>query len=64
MVVATTKPLTVDEYLQQEKQAIEKSEFIQGEIISMAGASANHNRLTLNLSRLLPVTNGTDGRKC
>ncbi len=46
MVVATTKPLTVDEYLQQEKQAIEKSEFIQGEIIPMAGASANHNRLT------------------
>ena len=58
MVVATIKPLTVDEYLQKEKQAIEKSEFIQGEIIPMAGASANHNRLTFNLSRLLPLEVG------
>ncbi|MBE9204661.1 Uma2 family endonuclease [Synechocystis salina LEGE 06099] len=58
MVVAAIKPLTAEEYLQQEEQAIEKSEFIQGEIIPMAGASANHNRLTFNLSRLLPLEIG------
>ncbi|MFN9173425.1 MAG: Uma2 family endonuclease [Synechocystis sp.] len=53
MVVATINPLTVEEYLQNEAQAIEKSEFIQGEIIPMAGASANHNRLTGKLHALL-----------
>jgi Uma2 family endonuclease len=58
MVVATVKPLTADEYRQKEAQATEKSEFIQGEIITMAGASANHNRLTFNLSRLLPLEIG------
>ncbi|AIE74319.1 hypothetical protein D082_17910 [Synechocystis sp. PCC 6714] len=30
-------------YLQKEERATEKSEFIQGEIIPIAGASANHN---------------------
>ncbi len=55
MVVTTTKLLTVDEYLQREEQTPEKSEFIQGEIIPMAGASTNHNRLTVNLSHLLPL---------
>ncbi len=58
MVVTTTKIITAAEYLKQEEQAIEKSEFIQGEIIPMAGASANHNRLTINLSRLLPLEVG------
>ena len=58
MVVATTKILTAAEYLQREEQATEKSEFIQGEIIPMAGASANHNRLAFNLSRLLPLEIG------
>ncbi|MFM1841323.1 MAG: hypothetical protein RLZZ490_54, partial [Cyanobacteriota bacterium] len=62
MVVATAKPLTVEEYRQKEAQAIEKSEFIEGKIIPMAGASANHNRLTFNLSRLLPLEVGD--RQC
>ncbi len=53
MVLATAKPLTVDEYLSREEKAIDKSEFIQGEIIAMAGASANHNRLTGKLHALL-----------
>ncbi|MCW6038834.1 Uma2 family endonuclease [Spirulina subsalsa FACHB-351] len=50
--------LTVEDYLKQEEKAIDKSEWIQGKIIKMAGASANHNRLTLNLSRLLPLERG------
>ncbi|MDB9312993.1 Uma2 family endonuclease [Spirulina sp. CS-785/01] len=49
---------TVEDYLKQEEKAVEKSEFINGTIITMAGASANHNRLTLNLSRSLPLETG------
>lgn len=56
MVVATAKPLTAEEYRQKEAQAVEKSEFIQGEIIPMAGASANHNYLTGKLHALLLIT--------
>ncbi|MGI0482960.1 Uma2 family endonuclease [Geminocystis sp. CENA526] len=47
-------PVTVEEYLAQEEINEEKSEFIEGEIIKMAGASANHNILTGKLhARLL-----------
>jgi Uma2 family endonuclease len=54
MVVAISKPIPVEEYLAQEEVAQEKSEFINGEIIKMAGASANHNILTGKLyTRLL-----------
>ncbi|MEO1132979.1 MAG: Uma2 family endonuclease [Cyanobacteria bacterium J06639_1] len=55
MVVAPIKRLTPDEYLERERQADTKSEFIDGETIPMAGATANHNRLSLNLCRLLPT---------
>ncbi|RMD72380.1 MAG: Uma2 family endonuclease, partial [Cyanobacteria bacterium J149] len=50
-----TSPITVEEYLAQEEISKEKNEFIEGEIIKMAGASANHNRLAVNFSRLLPL---------
>ena len=46
MVIATTKRYTVAEYLELEEQAEFKSEFVDGEIVSMAGATANHNILT------------------
>ena len=46
MVLATSKRFTVAEYLEREAQAEFKSEFVDGEIISMAGATANHNILT------------------
>jgi Uma2 family endonuclease len=55
MVTVIAPNTTVEEYLAQEAVAPEKSEFIEGEIIKMAGASANHNRLTVNLSRILPL---------
>ncbi|MEA5418714.1 Uma2 family endonuclease [Spirulina sp. CCNP1310] len=57
-VVTQQSSITVEDYLKQEEKAIDKSEWIQGEIIKMAGASANHNRLALNLSRLLPLQGG------
>lgn len=52
--LAIAKPITVEEYLAQEELAEDKSELINGEIIKMAGASANHNLLTGKLhARLL-----------
>ncbi|MBD2318425.1 Uma2 family endonuclease [Phormidium tenue] len=54
MVLATTKRYTVDEYLELEEKADFKSEFVNGDIIPMAGATANHNILTAKfLARIL-----------
>jgi len=54
MVVAIAKPITVEDYLAQEVLAQDKSEWINGKIIKMAGASANHNLLMGKLhARLL-----------
>ncbi len=56
MVLATTKRYTVAEYLELEAKAEFKSEFVDGEIIPMAGASANHNKIALNFCRLFPLS--------
>ena len=53
MVLAATKGYTASEYLALEDKAEFKSEFIDGEIIPMAGASANHNILTGKFHALL-----------
>ncbi|TYQ28693.1 Uma2 family endonuclease [Pseudanabaena sp. UWO311] len=58
MVLAATKRYTASEYLALEDKAEFKSEFIDGEIIPMAGASANHNKIALNFCRLLPLVIG------
>lgn len=58
MVLAATKRYTVSEYLDLEDKAEFKSEFINGEIIPMAGASANHNKIALNFCRLFPLLIG------
>jgi len=42
------KYYTVEEYLAFEREASEKHEFIDGEIIAMAGASREHNLIGLN----------------
>lgn len=61
MVLAPTKRYTVAEYLELEEKAEFKSEFVDGEIIPMAGASANHNKIALNFCRLFPLSiNGQD----
>lgn len=41
------------EYLERERQAAFKSEYINGEIIPMAGATANHTAIQANVSGLL-----------
>lgn len=61
MAVAIAKSITVEEYLAREEAAQEKSEFINGEMIKMAGASANHNLLTGKLhARLLLALEDVD----
>ena len=50
MTAQPRKKYTPEEYLELEREADYKSEYYQGEIFAMAGASRNHNRITENLS--------------
>lgn len=45
--------ITPQEYLEIERQAETKSEYIAGEIFAMAGASRSHNLIVRNISRRL-----------
>lgn len=45
--------ISPEEYLKRERQAEYKSEYLNGEIFAMSGASRKHNLLTTNLSRTL-----------
>jgi len=42
-----------EEYLRLERQAEYKSEYLNGEIFAMSGASRQHNLITVNISREL-----------
>lgn len=53
MLAIEHRVISAEEYLAAERQAFEKSEFFNGEIIPMAGASRNHNRVKENLSILI-----------
>ena len=44
-----TAYMTPEEYLALERQAEYKSEYFDGEIFSMSGASPNHNQITANV---------------
>ena len=44
---------TPAEYLARERRAASKSEYLNGWIVAMVGASARHTRIVLNLSRRL-----------
>jgi Uma2 family endonuclease len=49
----TVKPdvkYTPEEYLKMEREALYKSEYFDGEIFAMSGASRKHNLITLNVS--------------
>ena len=50
MSQALLKPLNEDDYLSIELQASVRHEFVQGAIYAMAGGSANHNRVAVNLA--------------
>jgi len=43
------------EYLQRERAARERSEYREGRVFAMAGASRNHNRIVTNISSSLNV---------
>ncbi len=45
--------LTPEEYLEIERKAEFKSEYFDGEMFAMAGASRPHNRIVTNISRVL-----------
>ena len=52
--------LSVEDYLAFEERSEIKHEYINGEIYAMAGASARHNRITLNLaSRIIGHLRGS-----
>ena len=50
MIAVEKRRYTPAEYLERERQALDKSEFFNGEIIDMAGASFNHNRVRDNVN--------------
>ena len=56
------KPNTADEYLALEASAAQKSEYYQGVIYAMSGASANHNRSAGGMYTLLRMA--LRGRGC
>ncbi len=45
-----SKRMTISEYFAHERTALNKSEFYDGELFAMAGASVPHNRIKENLS--------------
>lgn len=47
---------TPEEYLALEETAIDKSEYHDGEIVTMPGGTTNHNKLALNFCRKFPLT--------
>jgi Uma2 family endonuclease len=53
MQITKQRYYTPEEYLELEEAAEYKSEYIDGQIIPMAGGTINHNRISLNLSASL-----------
>ncbi|MEH2276578.1 MAG: Uma2 family endonuclease [Nostoc sp.] len=53
MQITQQRYYTPEEYLELEEAADYKSEYIDGQIIPMAGGTANHNRISLNLNAAL-----------
>ncbi|MEH1846087.1 MAG: Uma2 family endonuclease [Nostoc sp.] len=53
MQITKKRYYTPEEYLELEEVADYKSEYIDGQIIPMVGGTANHNRISLNLSAAL-----------
>lgn len=50
-MVAVKEPLvTPEEYLERERGADTRSEYIAGEVVAMAGATETHNLVTLNIA--------------
>ncbi|MEL6321404.1 MAG: Uma2 family endonuclease [Cyanobacteria bacterium J06626_14] len=55
---AKPKPYTPAEYLSLEEVAEERSEYRNGEVVSMAGGTANHNRIAGEFYKQCPTAIG------
>ena len=53
---------TPEQYLEMDRKADSRSEYVGGEILAMAGASREHNRITLNIGASL--TEQLRGKPC
>jgi Uma2 family endonuclease len=49
--------ITEQEYLEGEKLAKERHEYVDGKVYAMAGTSRRHNRIAVNIVRKLPLAN-------
>ncbi|MBE7169848.1 MAG: Uma2 family endonuclease [Williamsia sp.] len=61
-VLQALEYISPDDYLEQERNAINKHEYFKGEIVAMAGASVTHNRIVANIIRR--VGNLLEGTNC
>lgn len=59
---ALLKPLMEDDYLAGELDAPVRHEFVQGAVYAMAGGSANHNRIAVNLASYCNLRASGDGQ--
>jgi Uma2 family endonuclease len=50
---AQVEIISVGEYLEGERTASERHEYVAGRIFAMVGASRRHNRICLNLASIL-----------
>ena len=57
-----TTYLTPEEYLAVERQAEHKSEYVDGEMVAMTGASRRHNLIAFNITR--EISQQLRGRPC
>ena len=56
MVAVRKQPfITPEDYLKQERLAATKSEYLDGQIYAMSGASRQHNRITVDVATLINV---------
>lgn len=62
MSALAQRAYTPEEYLSMEREAEYKSEYLDGYIYAMAGASMEHNTISANLARL--IGNNFVGRPC
>lgn len=62
MSAAEELKLTPAQYLEQERAADFKSEFVDGEVFAMSGASVNHNRIAMNVGA--EIRNAFKDRPC
>ncbi len=49
-VATNTEPLTFEQYLELEEHELTRHEFVDGFMFAMAGASDNHNLISLNIA--------------